>query len=97
MNSSFTNSIRFGGKRILLLDKAPNFTGGPVQTIDLLVLSRNPKLYFSRLSRHLEVGMVVIDGSVPAWKSRYWKKDCDSLGIPYHDVSERGAFVMKIR
>ena len=27
----------------------------------------------------------------------YWKKDCDSLRIPWHDVKENGAFVMRLR
>ena len=39
---------------------------------------------------------MVFDGSVPAAKLKYWKKDCDSLHIPYHDVSEKGAFVMNL-
>ena len=42
------------------------------------------------------IKQVVFDGSVPFWKLPYWKKDCDSLHIPYHDVSEKGAFVMNL-
>jgi len=33
---------------------------------------------------------------VPAWKTNYWKRDCDSLQIPWHDVTMKGAFVMKL-
>ncbi len=98
MYSPAIQSIQFGKKKVLLLNKTPVFTGVSDRAgIDLLVLSGNPKLYFSNLVRYLDVRMVVIDGSVPSWKSRYWKKDCDSLSIPYHDVSEQGAFVMKTR
>jgi competence protein ComEC len=49
-----------------------------------------------KLVSSLNIRQVVIDGSVPSWKARYWKKDCDSLGIPYHDVSIQGAFVMNL-
>ena len=65
--------------------------------VDLLIISNNPKLYFTDLSKTFSVKQVVFDGSCPAWKIRYWKKDCDSLRIPYHDVSEKGAFVMSFR
>ncbi|MCW3119864.1 MAG: ComEC family competence protein, partial [Chitinophagaceae bacterium] len=40
---------------------------------------------------------VVFDGSVPSRKAAYWKKDCDSLHIPWYDVNEKGAFVMSLR
>ncbi len=42
------------------------------------------------------IKQIVMDGSVPQWKAKLWKKDCDSLQIPHYDVSELGAFVMKL-
>jgi competence protein ComEC len=65
-------------------------------SVDLLLLSGNPKLYLNQLSEIFTIKQVVFDGSCPAWKVNYWKKDCASLQIPYHDVSEKGAFVMKM-
>ena len=50
----------------------------------------------ARLSAALTIRQVVFDGSVPPWKTVYWKKDCDSLQIPYYDVTAKGAFVMKL-
>jgi competence protein ComEC len=70
---------------------------GPKRSIDLLILSNNPRIYLRDWIASLTIQQVVVDGSVPAWKARYWKKDCDSLGIPYHDVSTQGAFVMNLR
>ena len=64
---------------------------------NLIVLSKNPKLYISNLNEVFAIKQVVIDGSVPAWKAKLWKKDCDSLQVPCHDVSEKGAFVMKLQ
>lgn len=91
--------ISSGGKKIMLLDEKIEFKnpGGEKTEIDLLVLSGNPKLYFSNLSKSTSLHQVVFDGSVPVWKLKYWKKDCDSLHIPWHDVSEKGAFVMNLR
>jgi competence protein ComEC len=92
------NYIHFINKNIILLDSSINFQpteNKPV--IDLLVISKNPKLYITKLAASLNIKQVVFDGSVPPWKTIYWKKDCDSLHIPYYDVTARGAFVMNLR
>ncbi len=90
--------ILFCGKKILRLDETISFIPVlPKQTVDLLIISRNPKLYMKKLAASLNVKQVVFDGSTPAWKVNYWKKDCDTLRIPWHDVREKGAFVMKLR
>jgi hypothetical protein len=64
--------------------------------VDLLVLSQNPSQELSYLSRALDIRQVVADATVPAWKSRRWQQQCDSLQIPFHDVRTKGAFVMNL-
>ncbi len=94
----YENYWSFGGKHILLLNKPvyfPPLKEKPV--IDLLILAKNPAINFQKIVTSLEIKQVVFDGSAPAWKIQYWKKDCDSLGIPCHDVTTKGAFVMKLR
>ena len=84
-------------KHIFLLDKTISFY--PLQTrpvIDLLIISKNPKVYMKKLAASMDIRQVVFDGSVPSWKSVYWKKDCDSLHIPWYDVTLNGAFEMKL-
>jgi competence protein ComEC len=91
------NFCQYGSKKVLLIDK--NFIADTTASkikIDLLVLSKNPKLYLSNLSKSFNISKVVFDGSTPAWKIKYWIKDCDSLHIPYYNVSEKGAFVMNL-
>ena len=92
------NLISYKSKKILAINETKYFA--PLQEkipVDLLLVSGNPKLYFNKLAETFSVKQVVFDGSCPAWKINYWKKDCDSLHIPYHDVSEKGAFVMNLR
>lgn len=92
------NYVNYHGTRILLLDTAiafPNFRIKP--TVDLLIISKNPKIYMKKLAASLDIKQVVLDGSVPAWKAKYWKKDCDSLKIPLYDVAMSGAFVMELK
>lgn len=89
--------IFYKEKKILLIDTSkivlPRNTNS---SIDLLVISKNPKLYLKNLASQFRIKQVVFDGSVPAWKTVYWKKDCDSLNIPWHDVTVKGAFVMNL-
>lgn len=92
------NLATYHGKTILSISETKQFI--PIENkvpVDLLIISNNPKLYFNKLSETFSVKQVVFDGSCPAWKINYWKKDCDSLHIPYHDVSEKGAFVMNLQ
>src|SRR5688572_1241563 len=90
--------IIYKNKKILVINRTRSF---PLLKnkipVDLLLISGNPKLYINKLNETFTVKQVVFDGSCPARKIRYWKKDCDSLKIPYHDVSEKGAFVMNLR
>lgn len=97
LNSLTTNEnyLSFTGKHILLIDSTTRFEPTDNKMpVDLLVISKNPRLYISKLIPGMDIKQVVFDGSCPAWKVNYWKKDCDSLHIPWHDVTEKGAFVM---
>ena len=90
--------FQYRSKKILLLDNSINYE--PVeekQTLDLLVISKNPKLYINSLLNSFVVRQVVIDGSNSSRRADLWKKDCDSLGIPCHNVTTEGAFVMNLR
>ncbi len=91
------NYFTYQGKHILLVDESVSFAQSETKpVIDLLIISKKPKLYMKKIAGVLDIKKVVFDGSVPAWKTRYWKKDCDSLHIPWHDVTMKGAFVMTI-
>lgn len=90
---------RFSGKSILCTDTVLSFPFNPATprpVIDLLVLSGNPKIYLNRLAGELDIRQVVTDGSVPAWKAALWKKDADSLHIPFYNTGDKGAFVMRL-
>lgn len=93
-----TKQFQFWSWKVLLIDTTVTFKNALQKPLaDLIILSKNPKLYITNLTHAFTVKQVVIDGSVPVWKAKLWKKDCDSLRIPCYDVSEKGAFVMKLQ
>ena len=65
------NLMQYGSKKILLIDK--NYEFGSLDAkipLDILVVSKNPKLYFSSLTRAFNIRQVVFDGSVPGMETK---------------------------
>ena len=90
--------FEFGGKKIGIVDSSLFFPACiPKHQIDVMVLSGNPHIYIRDIHKAFIVRQIVIDGSVPPWKAKLWKRDCDSLNLPCYDVAEKGAFVMNLR
>jgi len=86
-----------GTKHISIIDATSHFLPQQSkQTIDVLILSKNPKLFIPVMLKSFFIKQVIIDASVPAWKTQLWKRDCDSLPIPCYDVSQKGAYVMNL-
>ncbi len=91
------NFIQYKDKKVLLIDTTIYFI--PLKEklpVDLLVVSKSPKLYLKKLAETFAIKQVIFDGSVPAWRMKYWKQDCADLHIPFYDVSEKGAFVVRL-
>lgn len=92
------NVISCNGKQILIIDTSFQIPFQPTEKIkvDAIVLTKNPKIYFSKLVQQFDCKQYVFDSSNPYWKVNYWKKDADSLGIKYHSTATDGAFVMNL-
>ncbi|HRI20231.1 MAG TPA: ComEC/Rec2 family competence protein [Panacibacter sp.] len=85
------------GKKILVIDSALNYREVEEKiAIDVIILSKNPKLYISQLQDIFDFKTVVFDSSNPLWKTELWKKDCESLHLRFHSVAQQGAFVMDL-
>jgi len=92
------NCLDFAGKKILILDQsAPFFNPVKRISLDLLIVSGSPDLDIKTIAGSVEIGQVVFDGTVPYNLINRWKRDSDQFGIPWHDVRQHGAFVMRLR
>jgi competence protein ComEC len=90
--------LNWQGKHILLVNTSVVFkTGNRRPHIDVLLLSGRPFLSIRSMFQALKIKQIVADASVPRWKAALWKKECEHLGIPWHDVSEKGAFAINLR
>lgn len=82
------------GKRILRLseniykDRQTNLK----MEIDCLILSDDDTFSMGLLSRFFDMQTVVLEGSLSRRSAARLRRECNTLGIPIHDVSEEGAF-----
>jgi competence protein ComEC len=91
------NALIFHNKKVIRINQSlQKSVETALLSADLVILSGNPRLYISDLVKMVKPSQIVIDGSVPAWKARYWVRDCDSLQIACHNVATSGAFVMNL-
>ncbi len=89
--------IEVNGKTIMLIDSAINYTSLPNKIrVDIIIVSKNPKVYMSQLQDVFEFKTIVFDSSNPLWKTELWKKDCENLHLRFHSVAQQGAFVMDL-
>ena len=88
---------KFNNKKILVADTQLNFAPG-IQKIqlDLIIISKNPKIRIASLAETFNCKLFVFDASNPAWKIEKWKKECRDLQLKYFSVPESGAFIYNI-
>lgn len=95
---SFENKlIQCNQKNILIIDEAFQLpTLSEKIKLDAIILTKNPKIYLSKLSTVFDCKQYIFDASNPFWKIAYWKKDADSLHLRHHSTATDGAFVMDL-
>lgn len=88
---------QFQNKRVVIVS-APPQTEMPEQrvSVDLVVISKNPKLTIAQLAKLFDCRQYVFDASNPAWKIEKWQKECRELNIQGYSVPGQGAFVLDI-
>jgi len=64
--------------------------------IDLIVISKSPRLQITDLAKIFNCKTIVFDASNSLWKIDKWKEDCDKLNLRHYSIPEQGAFVMDI-
>ncbi len=88
---------QFNNTRILILDKAidPEPQGEKIK-VDMIIISKNPKLSIAALTRIFNCTTFVFDASNPAWKIKKWKHECRQLLLNYHSIPDAGAFIYDV-
>lgn len=89
--------FRFYHKNLLFMDSTALLqVPDTAITIDLLLLSHNPRIDIADLLHSVRPAVIVFDASNSMWKIQKWKRDCDALNLRCHSVPEDGAFVLNV-
>lgn len=86
--------FQMAGRSLIVIGKDPDFKAGTAEKIrvDCVLLRDNARVSIAEISMFLEISCVVADHSNSRWKVASWKKQASAVGIPFHDVAEKGAF-----
>ncbi|MEJ8841073.1 ComEC/Rec2 family competence protein [Lacibacter sp. H375] len=95
-NINSNNAWTINNKTIIHINQSYRYDSTVKITADVVIVSNNPKLYLNQLQKTINCKLLVFDSSNPQWKLKYWKTDCEKLGIHYFCTSEQGAFVMNL-
>ena len=88
---------QFFNKKILVIDSSLQFH--PLEkkvVVDLLLLSKNPRIKIAQLATAIKPSIIVFDASNSLWKIADWKKECETLALPYFSIPEKGAFMLDV-
>ncbi|MBK8088262.1 MAG: ComEC family competence protein [Chitinophagaceae bacterium] len=95
--STQSNCFTVNGKKIVLINQSYHYDSASARIkADVVIISKNPRLYINDLIKTIDCKLLVFDGSNPQWKVNLWKKDCEKLHLNYFCTSEQGAFVMNL-
>lgn len=96
INPTTNKTWTVNNKTILHINQSYRYDSTTKINADVVIISQNPKLYLNQLQKTINCKLLVFDSSNPQWKLKYWKADCQKLGINYFCTSEQGAFVMNL-
>ena len=92
-----TNFYQFNTKKIMLIDKPVAFDSLTTKiNVDIILISKNPKLHIPQLASVFNCKTIVFDASNSLWKIDQWKEDCDKLNLQYYSVPDNGAYVLDL-
>lgn len=83
-------------KLLILSDTLPSYEWASHLHFDLILLSKNCPVSVAHLNKIFNHAFWIFDRSNAGKKLLQWKKECEELGLPYHDLAEKGPFVMNM-
>ena len=94
---TFKKQFEFCGKKIVIIDTNVLINSAAEKiNIDLIILSRNASTNIKNLLQHFNIHQIILDSSIPEWKSQLLKDQCDSFHINCYDVRKEGAFIRNL-
>ncbi len=87
--------VQFFNQKMVLIDDARwlRFGNPKPLAVDVLVLSKSPKVSIAECMSRFPCALVVFDASNTFRQAERWRTECEEEGWAYHDVRTMGAWV----
>ncbi len=87
--------VQFFNQKMVLVDDVRwvKFGNPKPLAVDVLVLSKSPKVSVAECRERFPCALVVFDASNTFRQAERWRKECKEEGWAYHDVRSMGAWV----
>lgn len=82
-------------KKLMIVDDIYNDLNHEI-TVDYVIIRNKKNLKLAKLSQQIKADIYIFDTSNSHYKEKYWKQDCDSLGLNCYFVSDSIAFQNKL-
>lgn len=89
---SLYNAFSLNGKKWLLIDSLSVY---PKKSFDYVILYKNPKLNLERFLSYTKPKYIILHNSNSAYLTNQYISYFNEKKIPYHDMRNKGAFVIK--
>ena len=63
--------------------------------VDYLIVAFDNSFSITELAALFQPKKIIIDASIGRYTAEKMRKECDKLNVPYHDISNSGAFLVK--
>ena len=83
------------GQRVLYPIGEVQQQHGEKVKVDILILSSSCRSSIEQLMSQYDIGLIILDSSIPGYRVSSLVEGCTRTGTPYHNVSEEGAFVRR--
>jgi hypothetical protein len=83
------------GRKVMLLCSPP-VEERKITSTDLIIITGNRSLELEKILVMTHPSLIVFDATNSAHKVAKWKKTCNEAHIRYHDVAEKGAFIINL-
>ena len=98
--SHITNSISIDTCKYIHFNNHNLFIVNPTNQWSLttahpshLILTDNPSLSIPNLCKRINFDTLIITSNNSYYHRTKWSRECDSLNIPYYDISQKGAWI----
>ena len=88
--------IQFYDKKFRVIHQPSDTLYDSKIAIDYILLRNNPKIKIESLLRIHDFEKVIFDGSNSKWRIEKWEDECHILEIPFHNIPEKGAFILDL-